>query len=1077
MATVGLWLGVCAVRAADAALHVFAIPAGAAETTLRMFTEQAGGQFIFSADRVGGVTTRAVQGKMAARQALDQMLAGTALHAVQEETTGALTVGLNNRSGEVATGRGVITGRVFNPATGEYVRNAEVVASGGVLATVTDDNGVYSLSGVPAGEVAVEVTYTGYKKLTAVLNVAAGQTVSRDFELLSSMAGTPSAAEVVKLGAFVVASEREGNAKAIMEQKNSMNITNSVASDVFGDVAEGNAAEFLKNIPGVDLFLVQGEIVNVRLRGLGSEYNAVTIDGVRLASADANKGAAGDARAFSFEQVSLNSMDGIEVSKTISADVDANAPAGTINLRTKRAFSRPGRHFSWQANTTVFSGALRLGKAYGPDDERHQKIRPGGILEYSDVFLGRRLGVVLNVSESNLYSENARTNLTYNYTTTATDQRPVVPTAVALYQSPRLNRRSTVTLTTDFKATADLVLSLGLIYNAAQLYNTQRTFTFTATNRAAVVGADPLASFNATGTITSNPSAVVKPGEAYTVLPRFEYKRGSLVLEGKLVGSISTSWYEPLAWKGSARSAGSPQLTGVGVRAVHLSSIGGDWQMLQTSGPDLGVGSGYTNRELQINDGRFGRTKVLGGDLAATWKTNFGVPIVWKTGAKRQREARDFLDQQNARFYLYSGPGAGTGIWANYASPYEFDGSATNSSLTSSSGKGVFIPSLLAIGKLFREHPEYFTDRITNGNTAGSRYQSAFVANTRHFAEDITAGFLMGTANFGRATLRGGLRWEQTDTDSLEFDPRTPAEVRAAGFAVTASTGIAATIPGVQYQYFSQPRIHRTGGYDNFFPSASFKYRFTRNLDFQLGYSNTIRRPTFRDIAGVWTIDDAGLSVSAPNPNLKPERSDNLATRLAYYFEPVGVFGINFYQNTVKGLFQTDQLTAQEFGNTDPDLAGYTFTTTVPSDDKVTIRGMELDYSQSLSFLPAPFKGLSVRASYTRNYASVVTPNMSPHGVNAGLSYSFKRLSVYTSAGWRDDVPLNVAGTTYNRHRMPVDVGGSIGLTKRVNFFFTGRNLRSEPVITFQKTGSAPAVPTIYEVTGAVWTFGVKGTF
>ncbi|MSU24249.1 MAG: TonB-dependent receptor [Opitutus sp.] len=974
-----------------------------------------------------------------------------------------------------ATDTGRITGSVLNPATGEYVRNAEVSARHGTLVAITDDQGKFSLGHVPVGEVTVEVSFTGYKKSIAVLTVAAGQTVQRDFELMSSLAGAPSAAEVVKLGAFVVASEREGNAKAIMDQKNSMNITNSVASDVFGDVAEGNAAEFLKNIPGVDLFLVQGEIVNVRLRGLGAEYNAVTIDGVRLASADANKGAAGDARAFSFEQVSLNSMDGIEVSKTISADVDANAPAGTINLRTKRAFSRPGRRISWQANATIFSGAWRLGGAYGPDDAQHRKIRPGGILEFSEVFFQQRLGVVLNISESNLYSENARTNVTYNYTTTATDQRPVVPTAIGLFQSPRTNRRSTVTLTSDFKATPNLVLSLGLIYNAAQLYNSQRTFTFTATNRAAVIGADPLASFNATGTVTTAPAIVMKPGEAYTVLPRFEWKRGSLTLEGKLVGSISTSWYNPLAWQGSARNAGSPQLAGVGVRAAHLSSIGGDWQMAQTTGPDLSNGSGYTNRELSINDGRFGRTKVFSGDLSATWKTAALLPIVWKTGVKQQREHRDFLDQSNARLYLYTGPGAGTGIWANYASAYEFEGKATNSGLTSSSGKGVFIPSLLAIGKLFQDHPEYFQDRITNGTTAGARYQSAFVANTRHFDEDIAAGFLMGTATLGRATLRGGLRWEQTDTDSLEFDPRPPAEVRAAGLAVTASTGVAATIPGVQYQYFSQPRVHRTGGYDNLFPSASFKYRFTPSLDFQLGYSKTIRRPTFRDIAGVWSVDEASQSVSAPNPNLRPENSHNFATRLAYYFEPVGIFGVNFFQNSVQGLFQTNQLTAQEFGNTDPDFANYTFTTTTPSQDKVTLRGLELEYSQSLSFLPSPFKGLNVRASYTRNYASVVTPNMSPHGVNAGLSYSFKRVSLSTSASWRDYVPLNVAGTSFNRHRMPIDVGGTIKLTRRFDFFFTGRNLRSEPVITFQKQGNAPAVPTIYEVTGAVWTFGVKG--
>ena len=52
--------------------------------------------------------------------------------------------------------------------------------------------------------------------------------------------------------------------------------------------------DFLRNMPGIDLELTQGEVRNVRLRGLGSEYNAVTIDGVSLASSDAHRGAAGE---------------------------------------------------------------------------------------------------------------------------------------------------------------------------------------------------------------------------------------------------------------------------------------------------------------------------------------------------------------------------------------------------------------------------------------------------------------------------------------------------------------------------------------------------------------------------------------------------------------------------------------------------------------------------------------------------------------------------------------------------------------------------------------------------------------
>jgi hypothetical protein len=50
-----------------------------------------------------------------------------------------------------------------------------------------------------------------------------------------------------------VSSEREGNAKAVMDQRRNMDITTSVSSDIFGDVTDGNVGEFLKYLPGVDL--------------------------------------------------------------------------------------------------------------------------------------------------------------------------------------------------------------------------------------------------------------------------------------------------------------------------------------------------------------------------------------------------------------------------------------------------------------------------------------------------------------------------------------------------------------------------------------------------------------------------------------------------------------------------------------------------------------------------------------------------------------------------------------------------------------------------------------------------------
>ena len=288
--------------------------------------------------------------------------------------------------------------------------------------------------------------------------------------------------------------------------------------------------------PGVELDLFYGEVRTVRLGGLASEYTSVTMDGIALASVDANNSGSGAARSFTMEMASLNSMESIEVSKTISADVDANAPAGTINLRTKRAFDRAGRRVSWQANVTAHSEEFNLRSRVGPDEDRaSRKIRPGGIFEYSDVFLNKRLGVVLNLSESNVYQEALITSLAYSASPTTADPRPLVPSTLNFQWAPRFNKRFATTLTADYKFSPGLNAGLGVVYNYADLWTPQRTVIFNASTRTAVAGTDPLLNFTsaATGTVQVNPVAVSKMGETFTLLPRVAYKRGALDVEAK----------------------------------------------------------------------------------------------------------------------------------------------------------------------------------------------------------------------------------------------------------------------------------------------------------------------------------------------------------------------------------------------------------------------------------------------------------------------------------------------------------------------------------------------------------------
>jgi iron complex outermembrane receptor protein len=88
-----LWFAlVAATQAAEPRLPEFHLPAGDAVETLKLFVEQSGEQAVYFVDRVRGVTTHAVEGRMTGLAALDLMLRDTRLRVVQDERTGALSV-------------------------------------------------------------------------------------------------------------------------------------------------------------------------------------------------------------------------------------------------------------------------------------------------------------------------------------------------------------------------------------------------------------------------------------------------------------------------------------------------------------------------------------------------------------------------------------------------------------------------------------------------------------------------------------------------------------------------------------------------------------------------------------------------------------------------------------------------------------------------------------------------------------------------------------------------------------------------------------------------------------------------
>jgi len=969
-----------------------------------------------------------------------------------------------------AASTGALAGRVLNSTTRDYVSAAEIRIQGTSLVATTASDGSYRLPAVPAGLALVTVTYTGSATERASIQIEPGRTATLDFELKSATfgaAGTPR--DVLKLGAFLVSSEREGNAKAIMEQRNSMNLTNSVSSDYFGDVAEGNVGEFLKNMPGVDIEYVGPDSRGPRLRGLDPQYIGVSVDGFTMASGDASQGAGAGARSFSFDQVSVNSIDRIEVNYTTSADQDANSPAGTINLKTKRAFERQGRRLGWQVNFMANSDHLDPGSSYGPGDKRSYKYRPGAILEYSDVFLNNRLGLVLNLSESNQYALQWRMNYTYNTAPTATDPRARVITGVAFLQQPKFSERFTPTLTLDFKATAHLVLSLSAMYNYYDTVFDGRTASFTAGSRAAVTG-DGLTAFGFTnGSLALSQNHSHKVVETTTISPKLEYRRENLQVEAAFNYSISTNQYTGLGRTGPVNTP-TNALTGLALQFQRSGLRENDWTLRQTGGRDFADLSGFTNPRVN-DEQRFAENEIFQGQASARLTLPWRIPTWLKIGGKATERYNRFRNPNAAFAYRYDGPGGGAaGNFGQVAFPdYRWELGYTD--VASLSGRPPTFPNRMYLGALFRERPELFTDISTPAN-----FYTAYIANAVYIRERMLASYALGNTRLGALQLQAGLRWEETHFGTREFDARTGAEVRAAGFAVAPGNGRATTIPGLVYQFMSRPKTTRTSTYDNVFPSASAKYSFTSNLQAHLGYSSTISRPAFSNLGGVWEFNENTQTVDVPNPNLLPERSHNYTGRVAYYFEPVGSVAVTVFQNEIRNSAFTDEFSAADFGyEDDPTYSTYRFISVANRPGITRVRGYTVEYSQALSFLPGPLKGLNASASYTRNYANVIKPGMVPHMLGGSLSWRHRRVSLGVSGKYTDATPFSATGNiTYRKLRTMVDLNGSFQLTRRTTAFFQARNIFNAPEYRYQLD---PSVITQDVTFGTILTFGLKGSF
>ncbi len=216
---------------------------------------------------------------------------------------------------------GQVTGKILDAVTEEPLIGATVMLMQSAIGAATNQDGVYTLTRLPAGNQTLVVRFLGYETANVEVMVVAGQRVEFDIFLQPDHI----TGEVV-----VITAQALGQAQAIRDQLGSNTIVNVVSEARLRELPDANAAESIGRLPGVSVLRDAGEGQKVAIRGMGPRYSSITIDGNRVPGTD------GD-RSVDLSMISPEMLAGIEVYKSIRPDMDADAIGGAVNFRMRGA--------------------------------------------------------------------------------------------------------------------------------------------------------------------------------------------------------------------------------------------------------------------------------------------------------------------------------------------------------------------------------------------------------------------------------------------------------------------------------------------------------------------------------------------------------------------------------------------------------------------------------------------------------------------------------------------------------------------------------------------------------------------
>jgi TonB-dependent receptor len=1020
---------------------------------------------------------------------------------------------------------GTIEGRVTHLRTGDPVELARVTVEGTSLETFTDSGGQFRLAQVPAGDARLRIFFTGQDQQTATVAVSPRATARRDFGLTAGARPPAPGADsaVVTLDQFVVATSKTMDAAAIAinEQRFASSIKSVVSADEFGSVLESNPGDFLKYIPGITIDFIGGAARSISIGGVPPEYVPITVGGFDVSSVAGG----GTARSVDFHTLSLNNISRLEVLHSPTPESPGSALAGSVNMIPRSAFDRSRPIFSYSVFLMMRDNDRHLfSKTPGPRWINTRKVHPGFDFSYIKP-VNDRFGFTLSGGMTKQYTEEARTANTWRgagavtngltATTAATQYPDTTPdkpylTDYVVEDGGKHTERTSAAATVDYKLSRNdrLSFSAELTFYASPL--NQRTLSFFV-NRVSPGDFTPTSTHGQVGRGEVRNASASRNHQRTKYMPTLTYRHDGPVWKAESgLGYSNERLHFRSSDKGFFNNVTSTR-QGVTVNFDEIFYLR-PGRITVTDGTTGAPVDPYnlSNFVLSTANATYRRTTDVRESAYANLRRDFdlgGTPFVLKGGLDVRRAQRD--DFQSTPPYTFVGAD-GRSSTSPTAAGSDDRASVVLDEVFSQRTAPYGFPQVQYVSTekaftLYQANPASFT------LDPNSQYRSE-VTNSKRAAELVSSAYLRGDTAFfhRRLKLVGGLRAEQTNVDAEGplNDPTRNYQRNAAGQVIRNANGTPVLIfPSTNALAVSQLTFLARAGraekeYLRLFPSLNASFNVRENLVARAAYYTSVGRPNFNQYSGGVTLPDPDLAPSNTNritvnhAAIKAWSAQTAKVRVEYYFAGVGQLSVGAFQREFKNFFgaSTFPATPEFLSFYGLDAATYgRFDVATQTNVAGTVRmsGLEFDYKQALTFLPAWARGLQVFANAsalratgdaTADFAGFV-----PRTYNWGVSLTRAKFNLRANWNYRG---LNrqasltgrsiEAGTyTWGAKQLFLDLQGEILLRPHLALFANLRNVGDATNDTGIYGPSTPEHAQFRQRTtyGSLWSVGVKGSF